>query len=68
MLLTFAHYLARHFAEQGHLGVKVRADVFVSLHGWPRQRLVDPTVDLAAVGTWGDLLCWVLPFREVNPP
>lgn len=68
MLLTFAHYLARHFAEQGHPGVEVRADVFVSLNGRPRQRLVDPTVDLAAVGTWDDLHGWVLPFRGVAPP
>ncbi|MFL5351521.1 HTTM domain-containing protein [Archangium sp.] len=68
MLLTFAHYLAHHFAEQGHPGVEVRADVFVSLNGRPRQRLVDPTVDLAAVGPWEDLHGWVLPFRQVDPP
>ena len=68
MLLTFAHYLARHFAEQGHPGVEVRADVFVSLNGRPRQRLVDPTVNLAAVGPWNDLHGWVLPFRQVSPP
>lgn len=68
MLLTFAHYLARDFAEQGHPGVEVRADVFVSLNGRPRQRLVDPTVNLAAVGPWDDLHGWVLPFRQVSPP
>jgi hypothetical protein len=68
MLLTFAHYLASHFAEQGHPGVEVRADVFVSLNGRPRQRLVDPTVNLSAVGTWDDLHGWVLPFRQVAPP
>jgi hypothetical protein len=68
MLLTFAHYLARHFAERGHPGVEVRVEAFASLNGRPRQRLVDPTVDLATVGPWDDLHGWVLPFREVAPP
>ncbi|WP_083680686.1 HTTM domain-containing protein [Archangium sp. Cb G35] len=68
MLLTFAHYLARHFAEQGHPGVEVRVDAFASLNGRPRQRLVDPTVNLATVGPWDSVHGWVLPFREVAPP
>jgi hypothetical protein len=68
MLLTFAHYLARHFAKQGHPGVEVRVDAFASLNARPRQRLVDPTVNLASVGPWDDLHGWVLPFREVEPP
>ncbi|HYO66253.1 MAG TPA: HTTM domain-containing protein [Archangium sp.] len=68
MLLTFAHYLARHFAEQGYPGVEVRVDAYASLNGRPRQRLVDPTVNLAAVGPWDGVHGWVLPFREVAPP
>lgn len=68
MLLTFAHYLARDFAERGHPGVEVRVDAFASLNGRPRQRLVDPAVNLATVGPWDDIHGWVLPFREVAPP
>jgi hypothetical protein len=68
MLLSFAHYLARDFAGQGHPGVEVRVDAFASLNGRPRQRLVDPTVNLAAVGPWDSVHGWVLPFREVAPP
>ncbi|WP_257448424.1 HTTM domain-containing protein [Archangium lipolyticum] len=68
MLLTFAHHLARHFAERGHPDVEVRVDAFASLNGRPRQRLVDPNVNLAAVGPWDDLHGWVLPFRAVDPP
>ncbi|QRK09241.1 HTTM domain-containing protein [Archangium violaceum] len=68
MLLTFAHYLARDFAERGYPGVEVRVDAFASLNGRPRQRLVDPAVNLATVGPWDDIHGWVRPFREVNPP
>jgi vitamin K-dependent gamma-carboxylase len=68
MLRSFAHHLARHVAERGHPGVEVRVDAFASLNGRPRQRLVDPTVNLAAVGPWDELHGWVLPFRDVDPP
>ncbi|WNG30046.1 HTTM domain-containing protein [Cystobacter fuscus] len=68
MLLTFAHYLARDFAERGHSGVEVRVNAFASLNGRPRQRLVDPTVDLTRVGPWDSVSAWVLPFQDVEPP
>jgi vitamin K-dependent gamma-carboxylase len=68
MLLTFAHYLAHDFAERGHPGVEVRVDAFASLNGRPRQRLVDPDVNLAAVSPWDSVSGWVLPFRNVAPP
>lgn len=68
MLLSFAHYLAHDFAERGHPGVEVRVDAFASLNGRPRQRLVDPTVNLAAVSPWESVSHWVLPFRDVAPP
>jgi vitamin K-dependent gamma-carboxylase len=68
MLLTFAHYLARDFARRGHPGVEVRVNAFASLNGRPRQRLVDPTVDLARVGPWEPVSTWVLPFQDVEPP
>ncbi|MFY0580820.1 hypothetical protein ACN28S_47130 [Cystobacter fuscus] len=68
MLLTFAHYLARDFAERGHPDVEVRVNAFASLNGRPRQRLVDPTVDLTRVGPWDSVSAWVLPFQDVEPP
>jgi hypothetical protein len=67
-LLTFAHHLARDFAERGHPGVEVRVNAFASLNGRPRQRLVDPAVDLSRVGPWDRVNTWVLPFRDVAPP
>ena len=68
MLRDFAHYLARDFAARGHPDVEVRVDAFASLNGRPRQRLVDPTVNLAAVGPWESTRTWVLPLRDVRPP
>ena len=68
MLLTFAHHLAHDFAARGHPGVEVRANVFASLNGRPRQRLVDPNVNLAAVSPWQGTSTWVLPFQDVPPP
>ena len=44
-----AHLLARHYREQGRGEVEVRADVWVSMNGRPPRRMVDPTVDLAAL-------------------
>ena len=43
-----AHLLAEHYRQQGRTEVEVRADVWVSMNGRPPQRLVDPSVDLAA--------------------
>ncbi|MEL6982813.1 MAG: HTTM domain-containing protein [Actinomycetota bacterium] len=43
-----AHLLADHFADQGRPAVEVRADAWVSMNGQARQRIIDPSVDLAA--------------------
>ena len=37
------------FARLGHPGVEVRADSWVSFNGRRRQRMIDPSVDLAAL-------------------
>ncbi len=68
MLRDFAHFLARDFAARGHPNVEVRVNAFASLNGRPRQRLVDPTVNLAAVGAWEGTSTWVLPLVDVAPP
>lgn len=44
-----AHLLAQHYREQNKGDVEVRADVWVSMNGRPPRRMVDPTVDLAAL-------------------
>lgn len=48
MILQFAHYLERTWAERGHDDVRVHAHVEMSLNGRPYQALVKPEADLAA--------------------
>jgi hypothetical protein len=50
MIGVLARQIARDFRTRGIRDVQVRADTFASLNGRPMQRLIDPTVDLAAAG------------------
>ncbi|MEZ5372710.1 MAG: HTTM domain-containing protein [Microthrixaceae bacterium] len=49
LLVTAAHVVADEARADGHTDVEVRADTWVSINGRPRQRLVDPTLDLAGL-------------------
>lgn len=47
--LRLPHYgVADHYRAEGRGEVEVRADAFASFNGRPHQRMLDPTVDLAA--------------------
>ncbi len=49
LILQFAHLLAQHYQTRyGIERAQVFADAWASLNGRPRQRLLDPSVDLAA--------------------
>jgi vitamin K-dependent gamma-carboxylase len=45
LILATAHIVAARYDDP----VEVRADVWVSINGHPRQRWIDPTIDLAAL-------------------
>ena len=49
LTLAAAHLVAAEMAAEGHPDVEVRADSFVSFNGRRRQRMIDPSVDLAAL-------------------
>ncbi len=49
LALAAAHLVADDFADRGHPHVEVRAGSWVSFNGRRRQRMIDPTVDLAAL-------------------
>ena len=49
LTLAAAHIVADVAERDGHPDAEVRADSFVSFNGRPRQRMIDPTVDLAAL-------------------
>lgn len=54
LLRQYAHHLADVAVERGGVRPEVRVDAWVAIGGRPRQRLMDPTVDLAAepLGLW----------------
>jgi hypothetical protein len=64
LVVQFARFLADEFARDGYPGAEVRADVRVSLNGRPRQPLVDPAVNLAAVERTLGPAPWIVPLRE----
>jgi hypothetical protein len=64
MILSYAHHLADRFAADVGHPVQVRADVLVTLNGRPNARLVDPTVDLAALPDGTAPRAWLLPHPD----
>ena len=61
MILQYAHFLAAEATQQGHGEVVVQAEVWASLNGRYPQRLIDPTVDLAAQPRTIWPVDWILP-------
>jgi vitamin K-dependent gamma-carboxylase len=61
LTLAAAHLVAEHLARRGIDDVEVRADSFVSFNGRRRQRMIDPDVDLAALGRRARATQYVLP-------
>lgn len=48
LIVATAHLIADQYRRGGVADVEVRADAWVSMNGRPAQRIIDPTVDLAA--------------------
>jgi vitamin K-dependent gamma-carboxylase len=61
LTLAAAHLVAEHFERRGIDDVQVRVDSFVSFNGRRRQRMIDPDVDLAALGRRARAAEYVLP-------
>jgi len=64
MIRALARRIAEDWRSRGRGAVEVRADAFVSLNGRPMQRIVDPTVDLAAPDVEG----WIVPLADASEP
>jgi vitamin K-dependent gamma-carboxylase len=64
MIQEFARHLQQTFIAQGHERVRVYADAWASLNGRPRQRLIDPAVDLASVPWSLAPKPWILPLQN----
>ncbi|HVK76975.1 MAG TPA: HTTM domain-containing protein [Kofleriaceae bacterium] len=65
LILQFAHEAAADLRRQGVRAPEVHADCVVSLHGAPRARLIDPSVDLAAVEDGLTPQPWIYPRGHV---
>lgn len=65
LALAHAHLVADEFDRRGHPDVEVRADSWVSFNGRPRQRMIDPSVDLAGLDRRVRASEYVLP---LDPP
>jgi hypothetical protein len=64
MIQQFARHLQQTFEAQGHERVRVYAEAWASLNGRPRQRLIDPSVDLASQpwSPWPKR--WIVPLQN----
>lgn len=68
LILQLAHHIRDDFARRGLGEVSVMADALVSLNGRAMQRLLDPSVDLAATRDSLRRAAWILPAPESPPP
>jgi vitamin K-dependent gamma-carboxylase len=64
MIQEFARYLQQRFIAAGHQRVRVYAEAWASLNGRPRQRLIDPAVDLASAPQTLLPKPWILPLQN----
>ena len=63
-ILQYAHFLAEHFAQQGHRNVQVFVESYVALNGRLSQPYIDPEVDLTQVSESFLPKTWILPFDD----
>ncbi len=64
MILSYAHHLEEEWKSRGYRDVAVYADSWASLNGRPRQRLIDPEVDLTKEREgWGNK-SWIVPLEH----
>jgi hypothetical protein len=64
MIQQFARHLQQRFIGEGHQRVRVYADAWASMNGRRRQRLVDPTVDLASAPWTIWPKPWIVPLQN----
>lgn len=60
MILQYAHFLQKHYAQQGMNDPSVRAEVYVTLNGRPSRLLLDPALDLSKTYDGWQHKSWLL--------
>lgn len=64
MMLQFAHFLKRHFEQNGVRVDRIRAEAWVTLNGRPSALLIDPTADLTKISDSWAPKTWILPHPD----
>ena len=67
MILQLAHHVAQDFAQRGYPNAQVRVDAKASLNGRSAKRIVDPSVNLAAISEGFGKADWILPAPTAPP-
>ena len=67
LILQLAHHIARDFRARGQGEVEVYVDALVSLNGRPPARLIERTVNLAAIEDTLAKAPWILPAPATKP-
>jgi hypothetical protein len=63
-ILEYAHFLGKHFKNQGYDDIAVYADSYVSLNGRRNQRYIDPEIDLLEIKDSFENKKWILPLKK----
>ena len=63
-ILEYAHYLEKHFKDQGHQNIAIYVDSFVALNGRLSRPYIDPEVDLTQEIESFQHKDWILPFED----
>lgn len=63
-ILEYAHFLKKHFENQGHQNVQVFVESYVALNGRLSAQYIDPTVDLGKQKESFKHKTWIIPFKD----
>ncbi len=64
MILQFAHFLGKHYAQKGVYKPEVRAEVYVTLNARPSKLLIDPYRDLMKEKDSFTSKDWIIHYQE----
>ncbi|MEO9802095.1 MAG: HTTM domain-containing protein [Reichenbachiella sp.] len=63
-ILEYAHYLKKHFEDQGHQDIEIYVDSYVALNGRPSRPYINPNIDLTKKSETLKHKDWILPFND----
>lgn len=63
-ILEYAHFLAEHYAREGHKNIQVFVESYVSLNGRKSRPYIDPEINLLSVKDSFKPKHWILPSAE----